>query len=192
MAVPKGKLSKVSDHTPIVIKSDPIKGDRGDEGPQGLSGAIGSPGLDGRDGTNAPLLGDIISSLMASESFLEAVKGEKGDPGLGAGGGAGKLDVADLPGYRSASPGDILAVSTNGKVGFLDLGDIAMPEYDRLIDTEGDYKYIGEADPGTATSATGWRIKRANFKAGDDTDITWGDGSSEFNKIWDDRTGYAY
>lgn len=53
--------------------------------------------------------------------------------------------------------------------------------------------YVGEAQPGTAESASGWRIKEITYDASNNpTAIKWADGTRDFNKVWDDRATYAY
>lgn len=55
--------------------------------------------------------------------------------------------------------------------------------------------YVGEANVGTLTSATGWRIKRIhnNYDGNSNISITWADGSEELNKTFDLRqTEYTY
>ena len=64
-------------------------------------------------------------------------------------------------------------------------------QYDRLVDTEGDYTYIGESVPGTARDASTWRIKRV-YEQGDDLEIIWADNTADFAKVWDDRATYEY
>ena len=64
-------------------------------------------------------------------------------------------------------------------------------QYDRLVDVEGDYTYVGEALPGTAQSTAEWRIKRIH-ESGEDINIIWADGTAEFEKAWDDRATYTY
>jgi hypothetical protein len=64
-------------------------------------------------------------------------------------------------------------------------------QYDRLVDTEGDFIYIGEAEPGTARDAATWRIKRV-YEIGDDVEIIWADNTADFVKTWDDRATYEY
>ena len=49
-------------------------------------------------------------------------------------------------------------------------------QYNKLIDTDGTYTYIGEAVPGTATSSPTWRIKRIE-EIGDDYNILWASGT---------------
>ena len=66
-------------------------------------------------------------------------------------------------------------------------------QYDRLVDVEGSFTYIGEADPGTATSSALWRIKRVyETNSEGDIEIIWANGSSDFDKVWDDRATYSY
>lgn len=51
--------------------------------------------------------------------------------------------------------------------------------------------YLGEAAPGTATSAAAWRIKELTF-TGDDVTILYADGNSSFDNVWDDRASLSY
>ena len=52
--------------------------------------------------------------------------------------------------------------------------------------------YIGEAQPGTATSVTRWRIQKRDYTGRRLTSITWASGSGNFDKEWDERTSYDY
>lgn len=67
-----------------------------------------------------------------------------------------------------------------------DGGSIA---YDLQVDDTGTYTYLGNAAPGTATSAAAWRIKRVTNATGV---ITHADGDSSFNKTWTARATYSY
>lgn len=60
-----------------------------------------------------------------------------------------------------------------------------------IIETGGTATYVGEALPGTATTASAWRIKRV-YDHGTHTDVTWAGGSTRFAYRWDDRTSYSY
>ena len=51
--------------------------------------------------------------------------------------------------------------------------------------------YIGEAEPGSLTSNSVWRIKRI-IETGPDSEITWADGDSDFDNIWDNRLSLTY
>lgn len=52
--------------------------------------------------------------------------------------------------------------------------------------------YKGEAAPGTDPSVVGWRIRRLLVAGDDDTSETWANGSSAFDKVWNDRATYSY
>jgi hypothetical protein len=52
--------------------------------------------------------------------------------------------------------------------------------------------YRGEAAPGSATSAAVWRIRKLTFGPGDDVTITWADGNSSFDNVWDNRAALTY
>ena len=52
--------------------------------------------------------------------------------------------------------------------------------------------YQGEAEPGSATSAAKWRIRKYTYIQNYPTQIDWADGVNTFNKIWDNRDGYSY
>jgi hypothetical protein len=60
-----------------------------------------------------------------------------------------------------------------------------------LIDVDGVYTYVGEAQPGTGEGEAKWRIKRIE-EIGDDFNILWADGDANFNNIWTDRTTFTY
>ena len=59
------------------------------------------------------------------------------------------------------------------------------------LDSVGATTYIGEAIPGTATSAALWRIKRM-VETGPDLVITWADGNESFDNVWDNRASLSY
>lgn len=53
--------------------------------------------------------------------------------------------------------------------------------------------YIGEAQPGSATSSAVWRIKKLTYNAQNMvTDIQWAGGNAKFDKIWNNRASYTY
>lgn len=53
--------------------------------------------------------------------------------------------------------------------------------------------YRGEADPGTATSAALWRVRKITIDAADsDVTETWASGTANFDKIWDNHLGFTY
>lgn len=50
--------------------------------------------------------------------------------------------------------------------------------------------YVGEAEPGTSAASALWRIKRLDSTSG--LLVTWADGDSDFDKVWNDRATYSY
>jgi hypothetical protein len=58
--------------------------------------------------------------------------------------------------------------------------------------TSGQVIYLGEALPGTAKSSSGWRIKKLTYDGFSVVDVQWAGGSSDFDKVWNDRAGYSY
>lgn len=52
--------------------------------------------------------------------------------------------------------------------------------------------YIGEANPGTLTSASSWRIKYVTIAGDGDVSVVWADGNDSFDNIWDNRLTYSY
>ena len=51
--------------------------------------------------------------------------------------------------------------------------------------------YIGQAAPGTATSAASWRIQRMSV-SGTVTTLEYADGDLNFNNVWDNRAALTY
>ena len=60
----------------------------------------------------------------------------------------------------------------------------------QFIDVVGNDIYIGYAIPGTSTATSSWKIKRVNTT--NPITILWADGSTLYNKKWDDRATYTY
>jgi hypothetical protein len=51
--------------------------------------------------------------------------------------------------------------------------------------------YIGKAKIGSPSASALWQIQKMSV-SGNVTSITWADGDSLFNNIWDDRAGLSY
>lgn len=52
--------------------------------------------------------------------------------------------------------------------------------------------YIGEANPGSLSSAAVWRMKRLTLNAEGDVTEEWADGDANFDNIWDNRLSLSY
>ena len=69
-----------------------------------------------------------------------------------------------------------------------DLSGRVVPVTTLLVDDAGTYKYIGEGDPGTATSAASWSVCRVTNATGS---ILYAAGGN-FSQIWDNRASLSY
>lgn len=65
------------------------------------------------------------------------------------------------------------------------------PVFQKLIDVDGNFTYVGEAIAGTSPTSAGWRIKRVADNSPDMT-IIWGHSTSAFDKTWANRASYNY
>lgn len=67
-------------------------------------------------------------------------------------------------------------------------------DYERRVDNIDEYTlYKGKANPGTLNSEAGWKITKVTISPVDDDSIeSWANGTSDQDKIWDDRTTYTY
>lgn len=59
------------------------------------------------------------------------------------------------------------------------------------IDKSGTVTYIGEATPGSATSAAVWQITKIDSSS-NPTVITYADGNANFDNIFDNRASLSY
>ena len=126
----------------------------------------------------------------------------KGLPGSSAGGGSVNILQMDDVEFkkRHQVEGDAILIFDQQKKKFVSesFNDIIQRlqigmevQYDRLVDTDGVYTYIGEALPGSARDAAVWRIKRV-YEVGDDIEIIWANNTANTEFVWDDRATYEY
>ena len=59
------------------------------------------------------------------------------------------------------------------------------------VDSVGTTTYLGYADAGSLTSASVWAIKKID-EITNDVSITWADGNTNFDNIWDNRLTLTY
>jgi hypothetical protein len=72
-------------------------------------------------------------------------------------------------------------------------GGVEPVELIKKLDVVSDsVSYLGEANPGTLTSAPAWRIKKITTFNDGDIDIQYAEGSTGFTVIWDNRANYTY
>lgn len=63
---------------------------------------------------------------------------------------------------------------------------------DILVDSVGDYIYVGIAAPGSAVSSAVWAIKRLYDPATGDLELRWASSSTDEIHVWDNRLSYTY
>lgn len=109
---------------------------------------------------------DVLLSTRASESTLAAIKA--------------KTDLLTFTADKLKTTGE-------------DGGGAGGNFNDKLlqVDSVGSTTYLGYADPGTATSAATWAVKRV-IETGPDASITWADGNNSFDNIWNNRLTLTY
>lgn len=60
----------------------------------------------------------------------------------------------------------------------------------RLDQASATITYVGDAIPGSLSSAAVWRLKRLDETAG--LVITYADGNANFDNVWDNRASLSY
>lgn len=81
---------------------------------------------------------------------------------------------------------DLIVDDGNGGTRQLSVNDFGSALSLRM-DEVGTDLYVGESQPGTATSAASWRIKKVS-----DTAVQWADGDTLFNNVWDNHLSLSY
>ena len=72
-------------------------------------------------------------------------------------------------------------------------GGVAVsPPRSKRFDFHGSFIYIGEADPGAATSSPSWRIRRVEFDVNGNPASSLFAGAGAQNQIWDNRASLTY
>jgi|SRR6056300_156066 hypothetical protein len=210
---PEGKKGDVGETGPRGEQG--AQGERGERGEIGPQGPTGPKGDKGDKGDPAPdyeprfeeLLKDFNSKVSKQQSQINTnverqLKNLQTSLSTLGGGGSYKiLDNADVDKTKLSSiVGDSILIFDPTKKkfvveSFVNILDRLKTElevqYNKLIDQEGSFYYIGEALPGTDVSEAKWRIKRIE-EVGDDFNILWAEGSANFDKIWDDRATFSY
>jgi len=194
------------------------KGERGERGERGLTGPQGEQGIQGEKGepgTPAPdyrnefeeALKNFNQRLTENASRVDNNIQKQIDrinqslSTIGGGGSYKLVDNADVDkaALKGVVDDAILIYDPTKKKfiadSFVNVLDRLKAElevqYNKLIDQEGTFYYIGEALPGTNTNQPKWRIKRIE-EIGNDYNILWASGTAEFDKIWDDRVSFTY
>lgn len=102
-------------------------------------------------------------------------------------GGSNPTLQADV---HSVGAVDALDVIVRDGSGVIVSGGDSTPYAIRVDEASAVVTYVGEADPGTATSAASWRVKKIDTTSG--TTVTWADGNASFDNIYDNRASLTY
>ena len=184
------------------------KGDKGDVGPRGKPGAEGpkgdkgNPGINGKNANTIYHLiktpnssfgqdGDVVFTEL-SEIYFKENGSWKFYRQIGGGGTSKIRKLSDIGNVRLTSPipGDVLTY--NGLYWENSPGSGVVADYRTEIDVvSATVTYVGYADPGTPTSSALWKIKKLTG-TGDDLSVTYADGNSNFDNIWDNRASLSY
>jgi hypothetical protein len=184
-------------------------GPKGDTGPQGIQGP---QGLQGPKGDKGPK-GDTGAQGIKGDTGEQGPRGDKGDSGVSIvdvrvdfdnhlvvnlsdgnviDAGEIQVDKGNGDSYSVAVQGTSQATVQSMIIDYIESLGGTEVEYSKRIDTDGNFKYIGEAMAGSLEDSATWRIKRIEFLVGDDIEIKWANGDNGFSYVWNNRTGYTY
>jgi hypothetical protein len=196
------------------------KGDKGDPGQPGPIGEQGPPGPIGPQGPEGPpgamiLNEDVISGYGELKDQFKVYQQRDQAwkarlniqlASLGGGGSAKILDNDDVVFNRpeQLSNNDVLIwddsirkfTAINMVTVINNIKAELEVQYDKLVDEQTvantSYTYVGEAAPGSVSSASVWRIKRITEYANGYLEIIWANDTDAFDKVWNDRASYTY
>ncbi len=152
-----------------LISDTPPRGPKGDDGDTGAAGPTGSSGSNGSNGTNG-------TSVHTGNGSPSNTLGNDGDVYIDADNGdvyekiAGSWSLQGTP--------NSMALTTRSDT----IDPTVFPEV----------TYRGDAVPGTATSASLWRVQRMTMQSDGDTEIVFADGDDNFDNIYDNRLSLSY
>lgn len=106
---------------------------------------------------------------------------------------SGPYDASKL-GNGILSPEAIMLYEMFSRVGNSESGQafirVGTKDEQQYVEQSGNYYYVAYSLPGTATSASNWKLKRVDVS--NPITTKWADGSTLYNKKWDDRATYSY
>lgn len=165
----QAKLKDITINAPA--GADGKDGKDGKNGKDGKDGAVGKAGKDGKDGLDGK---DGISVVDASIDFDNRLTITLSDGSV--------IDA-----------GQINVQSNNSVVQVVQRGgeDIVSytTRYDQVSNT---LAYKGEAAVGSEESYSSWRIQKLVFGVDGDVLITWADGNTNFDNVWENRNSIPY
>lgn len=82
-----------------------------------------------------------------------------------------------------------IPVTQNGSWTVTTLPTLYSKRYDQVSDV---LAYLGDASVGSATSGSVWRIQKLVFTTAGSVTITFADGNTNFDNVWDNRASLSY
>lgn len=126
--------------------------------------------------TSTDIQASITSSVSSPNINLHKVGGQVTDHGAG---------ITSSGTLRVVLPTDQTSIPVTGT-----FSSTEAVYTTRIDEASGTVTYIGDADPGTATSASSWRVKKIDSSSG--TSILFAGGDDTFVNAWDDRASLSY
>ena len=156
----------------------PPRGPAGPQGEPGEQGSQGVPGINGQDGA------DGLNIYQGSGPPVDGVT----------------VPVESKPGDKyidNASNGALYEKTGVSTWTFVsDLADVALATEVDDLGGSPQIIYVGNAQPGTVTSAASWRVQRVTVTTdgggNDDVSVQWADGNNQYDNVWDNRAALAY
>lgn len=105
----------------------------------------------------------------------------------------GRQFIEGNPDNNPGSPENYkqITATESGAKNRLDVAIESVSLASRIDDVSTSLSYIGKAPPATADAAAAWQIFRISV-SGAVTSITWADGDSAFDNVWNNRASLVY
>ena len=99
---------------------------------------------------------------------------------------------AFLRAYQSFSAQDENPATAGGVEGDVPQYAVQVDKYATHVSDPGEFIYLGQAEPGSVTSAAVWRVKRIRVDSDPEIQLLFADGNENFDNIWDNRESLSY
>lgn len=168
----------MADNIPTTANASVATDDIGNVHYQRMKLTLGADGVNDGDVSSAnPMPVDLVSGGGLTDAELRATP----------------VDVAGTISVDDSTP---ISVAVDGTVpvsvaATLDVETQPSLVVEKIDQASATATYIGQAAPGTATSAASWRIQRMSV-SGTVTTLEYADGDLSFNNIWDSRASLTY
>lgn len=168
----------MADNIPTTTNASVATDDIGNVHFQRMKLTLGADGVnDGDVSAVNPMPVEMVSGVGLTDAELRATP----------------VDVAGTVSVDDSTP---ISVAVDGTVpvsvaAILDVEQQPPLVVEKIDQASATVTYIGQAAPGTATSAASWRIQRMSV-SGTVTTLAYADGDLNFNNIWDNRSSLTY